>query len=428
MSKSILRERGTTFPGELLRERGSGLGPAFTVCQGRTLKCVCQNRDLSSIMEGMKWHVLLLFPLTLAAADTSIVEEIVAKCNGDIVTRGDLDRARTELIQTLRANGIVGEELEKQVAEQEKNLLRNRIDQLILAQKAKDLNINVDSDVSKQLAAIQSDSKIADPEKFQAYVKEQSGMSFEDFKQEMKNRLLTQRVIREEVSEKMAVKHEDLEKYYNEHKADFVREEQIVLQEILISTEGKDAAGVAAAEKKAKDLVARARKGERFAEMARDNSDSVTHNNFGELPPYKKGVMSKNLEDLVWDQPKGYITDPIKTPNGFLILRVEDHPKAGQAELSEVEGRIQEILLAPRLDAKVREYLTQLRKDAFLEIKADYIDTGAANGKDTAWVDPAQLRPETVKKEEVESHTRHKRLLWMVPVPGTEITATSSSQ
>jgi len=379
-------------------------------------------------MVDMKWAVLLVFPLTLAAADTSIVEEIVAKCNGDIVTRGDLDRARTELIQSLRANGVTGEELEKQVAEREKNLLRDRIDQLVLTQKAKDLNINVDSEVSKQLAAIQSDSKIADPEKFQAYVKEQSGMSFEDFKQEMKNRLLTQRVIREEVSEKMAVKHEDLEKYYNEHKADFVREEQIVLQEILISTEGKDAAGVAAAEKKAKDLVARARKGERFAEMARDNSDSVTHNNFGELPPYKKGVMSKNLEDLVWDQPKGYITDPIKTPNGFLILRVEDHPKAGQAELSEVEGRITEILLAPRLDAKVREYLTQLRKDAFLEIKADYIDTGAATGKDTAWVDPAQLRPETVKKEEVESHTRHKRLLWMVPVPGTEITATSSSQ
>ena len=122
-------------------------------------------------------------------------------------------------------------------------------------------------------------------------------MSYEDFKQEMKNRVLTQRVIREEVTEKMSVKHEDLEKYYNEHKSEFVREEQITLQEILISTEGKDEAGVAAAEKKAKDLVARARKGERFAEMARDNSDSVSAKGMGELPPYKKGVMSKNLED-----------------------------------------------------------------------------------------------------------------------------------
>jgi parvulin-like peptidyl-prolyl isomerase len=365
--------------------------------------------------------------LALAAADTAVVEEIVAKCNGDIITRGDLDRSRRELIETLRQNGIVGDDLEKQLAEREKNLLRDRIDQLILAQKAKDLNINVDSEISKQLSVIQSDSKIADPEKFQEYIKSQSGMSYEDFKQEMKNRFLTQRVIREEVSEKMSVKHEDVEKYYNEHKADFVREEQITLQEILISTEGKDAAGVAAAEKKAKDLVARARKGERFAEMARDNSDSVTAKGMGELSPYKKGVMPANLENAVWTQPKGYITDPIRIDAGFLILRVEDHQKAGQAELSEVENRINEILLAPKLDAAVRDYLTKLRKDAFLEIKADYIDTGAAASKDTAWVDPAQLKPETVKKEEVVSTTRHKRLLWSIPVPGTQTTAVSSS-
>jgi peptidyl-prolyl cis-trans isomerase SurA len=385
-------------------------------------------------MEGMKLFVPLLVlgsscvcSLRLPAADSAVVEEIVAKCNGDIITMGDLARSRRELIETLRASGVVGDEFEKQLTEREKNLLRDRIDQLILAQKAKDLNINVDSEVSKQMTAIQSDSKIADPEKFQAYIKEQSGLSYEDFKQEMKTRFLTQRVIREEVTEKMASKHEDIEKYYNEHKSEFVREERIFLQEILISTEGKDAAGVAAAEKKAKDLVARARKVERFAEMARDNSDAVSAKGLGELPPYKKGDLSKNLEELVWTQPKGYITDPIKSANGFLILRVEDHQKAGQAELPEVENQITERLLAPRMDAAVREYLSKLRKDAFLEIKADYIDTGAAGGKDTAWVDPAQLKPETVKKEEVESHVRHKRLLWSIPVPGTQTTATSSS-
>lgn len=374
-----------------------------------------------------------VFTLALPAADTSpagttVVEEIVAKCNGDIVTRGDLDRARRELIESLRASGLTGDEFEKQLAEREKNLLRDRIDQLILTQKAKDLNINVDSDVAKQMAAIQSDSKIADPEKFQEYIRQQSGMSYEDFKQEMTNRFLTQRVIRQEVTEKMSVKHEELEKYYNEHKSEFVRKEQIQLQEILISTEGKDAAGVAAAEKKAKDLVSRARKGERFAEMARDNSDSVSAKSMGELPPYKKGELASNLEAAVWDQPKGYITDPIKVANGYLILRVEDHQKAGQAELSEVENEITERLLQPRMDAAVRAYLTKLRKDAFLEIKADYIDTGSANGKDTAWVDPAQLRPDTVKKAEVVSSTRHKRLLWTIPVPGTQTTVTSSSQ
>jgi parvulin-like peptidyl-prolyl isomerase len=362
------------------------------------------------------------------AADLAVVEEIVAKCNGDIVTRGDLDRSRREIIEGLRETGVAGPVLEQQLNDREKNILRDRIDQLLLVQKGKDLNITVDTDVSKQMAQIQSDSKIADPEKFQQYIKDQSGMSYEDFKQEMKNRVLTQRVIRQEVTEHMSVKHDELEKYFNEHKTEFVRQEQVFLREILISTEGKDAAGVAAVEKKAKDLVARARKGERFAELARDNSDAVTKNSMGELPPFKKNELSKNLEDMVWDQPKGYITDPIRSGNGFLILRVEEHTKAGQAQLSEVENEVTEKILAPRMETAVRDYLTKLRKEAFLEIKADYIDTGAAVGQDTAWVDPAQLKPETVTKQEVSSKTKHKRLLWAVPIPGTKTTSTSSSQ
>jgi hypothetical protein len=148
----------------------------------------------------------------------------------------------------------------------------------------------------------------------------------------------------------------------------------------------------------------------------------------GELPPFKKGDLASNLEDTVWTQPKGYVTDPIRTGNGYLILRVEDHQKAGQAELSEVENEIMEKLYAPRMQPKVREFLTELRKSAFLEIKADYVDSGAASGKNTAWMDPAQLKPETVSKTKVANQPKHKKLLWAIPVPGTSTGSTSSSQ
>ena len=364
---------------------------------------------------------------SLFAADIGTVEEIVAKCNGDIITRTDLARARQQLITDLRENGLAGPALETALTDREKNLLRDKIDQLLLVQKAKDLDINVDSDVTKQMAKIQQDSGIADPDKFHDYIKQESHMSFEDFRDEMKKGMLTQRVVRQEVSDKIPIKHEEVEKYYNEHKSDFVREERIFLREILISTEGKDAAGVAAAEKKAKDLVARAQRGERFAEMARDNSDSPSAKDLGAVPPRKKGEMPQNLENLVWNQPKGYITDPVRVGNGFLILRVEDHPKAGQAELAEVENEVMDRLMRPRMEPAMREFLGKLRQDAFLEIKADYVDTGAAAGKDTAWVDPAQLKPETISKTEVASVAHRKRLLWMVPVPGTSTGVTSSS-
>jgi parvulin-like peptidyl-prolyl isomerase len=365
---------------------------------------------------------------SLFAADLALVEEIVAKCNGDIITRGDLDRSRKQLIEALRHEGLTGPAMEQTLQEQQKNLLRDRIDQLLLVQKGKDLNINVDSEVGKRLAQIQKDSGIADPEKFQDWVKEQAGMPFEDFKSDMKNDMLRQRVIRQEVGERVSIKHDEVEKYYNEHKSEFVREERLFLREIFISTDGKDAAGTAAAEKKAKDLVARARKGERFPEMARDNSEAVTAKNMGELPPFKKGDLANNIEDQVWSQPKGYVADPIRTGNGFLILKVDDHQKAGQAEITEVENEIMEKLYAPRMQPKMREYLTELRKSAFLEIKADYVDSGAASGKDTTWMDPAQLKPETVSKKVVSNQAKRKKLLWAIPVPGTTTGGSSSSR
>ena len=133
--------------------------------------------------------------------------------------------------------------MQQAMADHEKNFLRDRIDQLLLVQKAKDLNITVDSEISKRVAQIQRDSGIADPEKFQEYVKEGTGMSFEDFKLEMKNDMLRQRVIRQEVGDKVNIKHDEIEKYYNEHKTEFVRQERLFLREILVSTESKDAAG-----------------------------------------------------------------------------------------------------------------------------------------------------------------------------------------
>jgi parvulin-like peptidyl-prolyl isomerase len=252
-------------------------------------------------------------------------------------------------------------------------------------------------------------------------------MSYEDYRADITNGMLTQRVIRQEVGGKMNIKKEELQAYYDAHKTEFMRDERVFLREIMVSTENKDAAGIAAAEKKAKDLVARARRGERFAEMARDNSDAVTAKNFGDLGGFKKGELQATLENAVWSQPKGYITDPIKIETGFLILKVEEHQKQGQADLSEVENEVMDKLYAPRMQPAVREYLTKLRQDAFLEIKPGFVDTGAAPGKSTAWSDPAQLKPETVTKAEVSNKAKKKKLLWAVPIPGTQQKQTSSS-
>jgi len=367
----------------------------------------------------------------VCAANTAVVEEIVCKVNGDIITSSDLERDRRDAETELRQQGLRGRDLQEALDQTMRNELRQRIDQLLLVQKGKELDLKVDADVTKQLANIQRKTGIADPEKFQEYVKEQRGMPFEEYKNELKNSVLVDRVIRQEVSSTIKIKREDEEKYYDEHRDQFQRKERIFLSKLYISTEGKDAAGQAAADRKAKDLVARARRGEKFSDLVQSNSDDqAAAQNGGEMPPFEKGQLAKTIEDAVWNQQKGYVTDPFKLndPPGYYIFKVEDHQKAGLADFEEVQMEVENQLFQPKMQPALRVYLTKLRQDAYLQIKPGYDDSGAAPGKNTAWEDPAQLKPETVTKEEVLAKTRHKKLLWVIPIPGTEAANTGTSQ
>jgi peptidyl-prolyl cis-trans isomerase SurA len=362
-----------------------------------------------------------------AAADVHIVEEIVARVNGEIITRGDLDHKRAEIEAELHQQGLSGQKLQQAVKQQTADGLRDQIDQLLLVQKAKDLNLSVDGDVTKRIAEMQVQSKITDPDKFHDFIHEQTGMLFEDWKQQMKNALLTQRVIGQEISSRLNVPEADKRKYYEEHKKDFTREEQVFLQQILISTEGKTPEQVTAAEKKAKDLVVRARKGEKFSDLAMTNSDDLeTARSGGELPPYKRGQLIKQIEDIVFAQPKGTVTDPIHVPAGLLIIKIEERYAAGLASYEQVESEVHERLSMPQMQPKVRSYLTKLREDAFLEIRKGYVDSGAAPGKDTSWKEIEQLKPQTVTKEEVARHKKRKKLIF-IPIPFTGGTVKSAN-
>jgi parvulin-like peptidyl-prolyl isomerase len=223
----------------------------------------------------------------------------------------------------------------------------------------------------------------------------------------------------------MSVPEADLKKYYDEHQTEFVREEQVFLSQLLVSTEGKTPEQAAAAQKKAADLVARAKKGEKFSDLARDNSDdTATARDGGQLPPYKRSdhLLVKDIEDMVFAMKKGGVTDPIKTPQGLLILKVDERFEAGQASFEEVKNEINEKLAGPKMEPKVREYLTRLREDAFLQIKEGYVDSGAAPGKDTRWQDAVELKPQTTTKEEVAAK-RKRKLLKVIPLGSAKSSA-----
>lgn len=366
------------------------------------------------------------FAADIPKSEPKVIDQIVAKVNGDIVSQDEILKVSKETLQEAKAQGIQGAQAEQMIAEKQKNALRDRIDELLLIEKGKELNVNVDSEVSRYMASLQRQSGITDSEKFHDYVRQQSGMSFEDFQAEAKNQALTREVIGQEVGRKIAVTDKEIQAYYDAHKADFVREEKVFLSEILISTENKDEAGMAAAKKKADTIAEQAKRGDRFSDLARNNSDAATAKEGGALGGYKKGELNKAIDDAVWDLKKGGVTAPVKIATGYEIFKVEDHTKAGLAPLVDVRGEIENALYGPKMQPKVREYLTGLRAQAFLQIKPGFIDTGASPGQDTKWQDPAVLKPETVTKREVEEKKRHKKLLG-IPLPGTSTTDTGKS-
>src|SRR6266481_1757770 len=136
-------------------------------------------------------------------ADISVMEEIVCKVNGDIITRSELEKDRKQAESELRAQGLTGARLTEAVNNATRHLLRERIDRLLLVQKGKELDLKVDAEVTKQIAEIQSRSGISDQYKFQQFVREQNRQPHEDYRDEMKNGRLTKRVIRQEVSSKI---------------------------------------------------------------------------------------------------------------------------------------------------------------------------------------------------------------------------------
>ena len=367
------------------------------------------------------------------AAEVKIVEEIAVKVNGAIITRGDIiEKERLYRQELQQRDRLIGAALDAAMAQQSKDMLRGMIDERLLVEKAKELDIKVDPDVTRRIAELQLMSGLSDPDKFHEWLREQTGMTFEDYKQQTTDQYLTQRLVSSEVTSHIVVPEEDARKYYEEHKTEFVKKDTVFLSQLEIFTQGKTPDQLAAAEKKAQDLVARARRGEKFSELVIANSDDPeTSRTGGQLPPMEKGNLRKEIEDVVFNpkNAKGYVTDPIKTDAGILILRIEDRTEAGQASFDEAKEQIQEFLARPKIEPKYREYLSKLRQEAFLEIKDGYVDTGAVPGKDTRWHEVVGLKPETTTKEEVAAHRKRKKFMGVIPhgsvAPGTKETATA---
>ena len=373
----------------------------------------------------MKSRVLFFLAAVCAlaaplSADIVIVEEIIAKINGDILLRSEYDGTLSELREQVQRTKDLNEEQKQELLEKrQKDSLRDLIDRRLMVQRGKEMSISVEAQVLRQRDEMMKQYKIETVDEFENWIFEQTGAPAEDFLDRMRDSFLSQAVMGQEVGSRIVIPRAEIEEYYAEHKGEFIRKEGVHLLELLISTAGKSAEELQAVEKKVEELHKRLIKGEPFRELAKRHSENAqTAPSGGDIGIWRRGDLRKEIESAVFDQRRGHITDPIKTPNGYLILKVETLYREGQAELSEVQEEIRNRLMAPRFEPEVRKFLTRLREEAYIEIRPGYSDSGAVPGRDTSWTDPAKLAPVTTTREEVLAKKKKRRLLWVIPFPG----------
>jgi peptidyl-prolyl cis-trans isomerase SurA len=381
--------------------------------------------------------IALMFPPVFAWGQNSqVVEEIIARVNNQIITRSEYARSKDQLRDEVKAEDAAN--ADQVYAEKEKDVLRDLIDQQLLLEKGKDLGISGDTDLVKQLDQMRKDMKLPDLEALEKEAEKQ-GVSWEDFKQQQKNQIITRKVIGEEVGGHLSINKEEEQKFYDEHKSEMEQPEYIRLSEILIAPksatpatpatapagdpnaapgstpaaaapaneakQASDEAALNAARAKADDLLKQIHDGANFEDIAKKNSDGPSAADGGALGTFKRGQLAKELEDKTFAMKSGEVTDVIRTKQGYVILKVLDHQQAGIPPLKDIEPKIQDAIYMQKLQPALRAYLTKLREDAYIDYKPGYVDSGAS---------PNQTKPvETDSSKESDAkklNKKHKKL------------------
>jgi peptidyl-prolyl cis-trans isomerase SurA len=353
----------------------------------------------------MKRLTLILIAMAYlpGLAAGQVVEEIVTRVNGQIITRSEYQRSKDQLRDDVKQQDPAN--ADKLYAEREKDVLRDLVDQQLLLEKGKDLGITGDTELIKRLDSMRKDMKLETMEELEKAATAQ-GISYEDFKQNLRNQIITQKVIGEEVGSHLSISKEEEQQFYDEHKSELEQPESIKLSEILIAPQkpaadksapaggGGDAktpdaaadpakqaaetAALAAAEAKADDVLKQIRAGANFDDMAKKFSDGPSAAQGGDLGAFKRGTLAKELEDRTFAMKSGDVTDVIRTKQGYVILKVTNHQMAGIPSMKDVEPKLQDALYMQKLQPALRAYLTKLREDAYIYYMPGYVDSGAS--------------------------------------------------
>ena len=314
-----------------------------------------------------------------AAAQPEIIEQILVKVNGEILTKSDLEQRQVMALRQRDPNfrPASDAELQKALAEVTPTVVVDAVDELLLVQRGRELGYVLGKEQFQNIIEnIKKENKLETEEQFQSALK-QEGMTLEDLRKQLERNLLVTRVQQVEVMGKISVTEEEVAKFYEENKASFSTPPQVTLREILIavpeSDKGVNVAADDAAREKADDVRKRALAGESFEKLASELSDSPSKANAGLIGPISRDDLSPELQKQLAVLKPGEMTPVLRTQRGYQIIKLESSAGAKTRTLDEARAEVSDKVAGTKRQAQLEQYLENLRAQAIIDWKNDEI-------------------------------------------------------
>ena len=319
--------------------------------------------------------------VALAVAGTTvvrgeIVEQIIVKVNGEIMTKTELENRQ---VQALRQTGQQVDtktddaQLKQALDRVTPQLLVAAVDEILLVQRGRELGYNMaDDQFASVLDSIKKDNKIESDEQFQAALKAEN-MTLSDLRKSLEKQMIISRVQQNEVMSKVAVNDEDARRYYQQHLGEFTQPRSVTLREIFITVPGDGTAVNVGIDEEVRGKIAdvrqRAVNGESYEKLATDISDAPSKANAGLIGPLSLSDLSPDLQKLLESMKQGDITQPLRGAKGYQLLKLETATTSETKPFEEAREDISNKVFTDKRRDEFEKYLQKLRAQAIIEWK-----------------------------------------------------------
>jgi peptidyl-prolyl cis-trans isomerase SurA len=300
-----------------------------------------------------------------ALAKAELVSGIAAVVNDEVITTRETDKEYAQILK----------DLEKATAAEKMGLTRKvaldrLVDKKLIDQKIRELDIKVSEDEIK--------ASIEDVKKQNGMNQEQlvaalgrQGLSFDQYRAQLKEQMERVRLMSQEVKSKIQVGEKEVRTYYEAHRKEFGQEEQYRARHIFFKVDkAGGAAELARVEKIASGVLAEAKSGKDFAQLAATYSnDPAAAKSGGDLGTFKKADMLPELAEAVALLKVGEVSSLVMSPAGLHIIKLEQKSATAGKPFEEVKAEIEDLIYKKKSDERFTQWVKELHTSATIEIK-----------------------------------------------------------